>query len=118
MQAVFEGDEGFVLDVADTGERAGQAVRRSRPDALLLDMHLPDTDGAALLARLRTDAGLSDVPAVAVSADAMPDDIARALAAGFDDYWTKPLDVTRVVPSLRALLQPGAGATVLPVAAQ
>jgi PAS domain S-box-containing protein len=118
MQAVFEGDEAFVLDVADTGERAGQAVRRSRPDALLLDMHLPDTDGAALLARLRTDAGLSDVPAVAVSADAMPDDIARALAAGFDDYWTKPLDVTRVVPSLRALLQPGAGATVLPVAAQ
>jgi signal transduction histidine kinase/ActR/RegA family two-component response regulator len=105
MQAVFEGDDGFVLDVVDTGEKANQAVRRSRPDALLLDMHLPDTDGAALLTRLRGEAGLVNVPAVAVSADAMPDDISRALAAGFNDYWTKPLDVTRVLPSLRALLQ-------------
>jgi signal transduction histidine kinase/CheY-like chemotaxis protein len=105
MQAIFEGYDGFVLDVVDTGEKAGHAVRRTCPDAMLLDMHLPDTEGAALLARLRTDPRLRDVPAIAVSADAMPDDIARAMAAGFTDYWTKPLDVTRVVPSLRALLQ-------------
>jgi len=104
MRAVFEGVPGFVLEVVDTGEHACEAFARLRPDVLLLDMHLPDTDGISLLTRLDQQAGLSKVPAIAVSADAMPDDIACARAAGFADYWTKPVDVTRVLPSLQALL--------------
>jgi CheY-like chemotaxis protein len=71
---------------------------------LLLDMHLPDMGGAELLARLRGEGGLVHVPAIAVSADAMPEDLLEAQAAGFVDYWTKPLDVTRIAPTLRALM--------------
>lgn len=104
MRAVFDGVPGFVLEVVDTGERACEAFAHQRPDVLLLDMHLPDTDGISLLTRLDQQAGLSKVPAIAVSADAMPDDIASARAAGFADYWTKPVDVARVLPSLQALL--------------
>jgi len=104
MRAVFDGVPGFVLEVVDTGERACEAFERRRPDVLLLDMHLPDTDGISLLTRLDQQAGSFKVPAIAVSADAMPDDIASARAAGFADYWTKPVDVARVLPSLQALL--------------
>jgi len=112
MQAVFEDCEGYVLDVVDSGRQALALVQHTRPDALLLDMHLPDTDGPTLLRALRSEPGLDGVPAIAVSADAMPDDIDRALAAGFADYWTKPLDIALVLPTLHALLAssgPGGG---------
>jgi CheY-like chemotaxis protein len=104
MQSVFEGEPDFRLEVVVNGERALQAVGHDVPDVLLLDMHLPDTDGLRLLAELRQKLGPAMVPAVAVSADAMPDDIALARKAGFVDYWTKPLDVSAIVPSLRHLL--------------
>jgi len=104
MQSVFEDVPDFRLEVVVNGERALQAVGLEVPDVLLLDMHLPDTDGLRLLADLREKLGPAMVPAIAVSADAMPDDIALARKAGFVDYWTKPLDVSAIVPSLRHLL--------------
>jgi len=104
MQSVFEDVPDFRLEVVVNGERALQAVGLEVPDVLLLDMHLPDTDGLRLLADLREKLGPAMVPAIAVSADAMPDDIALARKAGFVDYWTKPLDVSAIVPSLRQLL--------------
>jgi CheY-like chemotaxis protein len=104
MQAVFETQSRFSLTVAETGAEAVSALATLRPCALMLDMHLPDTDGIALLQRLRRLPGLAEVPAVVVSADAMPADIERALASGFSDYWTKPLDVARVLPGLAALV--------------
>jgi PAS domain S-box-containing protein len=109
MQSVFEDEVGFSLEVVDTGERACQAVARDLPDVLLLDMHLPDTDGLSLLAELRQQLGPRMVPAIAVSADAMPDDIALALKAGFVDYWTKPLNISAIVPTLQSLLASGGG---------
>ena len=105
MQSVFEGDDRFALEVVDTGERALQAVRRQSPHLMLLDVQLPDIDGVSLLARLRCDPGVRDVPAIAVSADAMPEDIQHARAAGFCDYWTKPLDVSAVVPEVLSRVQ-------------
>jgi PAS domain S-box-containing protein len=109
MQSVFEDEVGFSLEVVDTGERARQAVARDLPDVLLLDMHLPDTDGLSLLADLRQQLGPRMVPAIAVSADAMPDDIALARKAGFVDYWTKPLNISAIVPTLQTLLASGGG---------
>jgi CheY-like chemotaxis protein len=105
MQAVFDGQHECLLDVVDTGEKALEALSRHRPDALMIDMHLPDTNGASLLGQMRRRADLSGVPAIAVSADAMPTDIERALQAGFVDYWTKPIDVARVLPGLRDLIE-------------
>jgi PAS domain S-box-containing protein len=109
MQSVFEDEVGFSLEVVETGERARQAVARDLPDVLLLDMHLPDTDGLSLLADLRQQLGPRMVPAIAVSADAMPDDIALARKAGFVDYWTKPLNISAIVPTLQTLLGSGGG---------
>ena len=59
---------------------------------MLVDMQLPDIDGLEVLARLRADPQTADLHVVALSANAIPADIQRALDAGFDDYWTKPLD--------------------------
>jgi PAS domain S-box-containing protein len=62
------------------------------PDVLLLDLQLPDISGLEVLARLRATPAMAGCTYIALSANAMPDDIASALAAGFDDYWTKPID--------------------------
>ncbi|MFG6414133.1 ATP-binding protein [Roseateles sp. DC23W] len=104
MEAVLAGLPGVTLRVATSGDAACELARADPPDLLLLDMHLPDIDGRQLLQRLRADPRLAAVPAVAVSADAMPDEISRTLAAGFAAYWTKPLDIERVPDDLRALL--------------
>ena len=77
-------------------------ARQQQPALVLLDIQLPGLDGYEVLASLRA-AGVA-VPAVAVSANAMPADVARGLAAGFAAYLTKPLDVQRVLAVLDAYL--------------
>jgi CheY-like chemotaxis protein len=57
----------------------------------LLDLQLPDMDGLEVMRRLRAETSMAGLRIVALSADAMPDHIEAALAAGFDDYWTKPI---------------------------
>lgn len=73
------------------GEGLLEAVRAAEPDLLLLDIQLPGEDGFQLLARLRA-AGVTR-PVLALTAHAMAGDRERALAAGFDAYLTKPIDV-------------------------
>ena len=74
------------------------AARSHRPALILLDMQLPDIDGHEVLRRLRADPETAGIQVVALSANAMPQDIRRALEAGCAEYWTKPLD-------LRAFMQ-------------
>ncbi len=62
------------------------------PTLILLDMQLPDMHGLEVLQRLRSDARTMRIPCIALSANAMPEDIRLALESGFADYWTKPLD--------------------------
>ena len=78
------------------------------PDLMLIDMNLPDTNGLALLKCLRAEPALRGLRCVALSANAMPEDVRHARAAGFDDYWTKPIDVPRMLRALDALLAPPA----------
>jgi signal transduction histidine kinase/CheY-like chemotaxis protein len=104
MQAVLERLPGVTLQVASTGAAACRVAEGRVPDLLMLDMSLPDMDGRELLRRLRADPRLAGVPAVAVSADAMPEEIRRTLATGFDAYWTKPLDIDHLPSALLALL--------------
>ncbi|HEX6019974.1 MAG TPA: PAS domain-containing protein, partial [Burkholderiaceae bacterium] len=83
---------GLVLDEAGDGAGGIDRARDRRPDLILLDMQLPDLDGLEVLRRLRAEPDTASIPCIALSANAMPDDIALALGAGFADYWTKPLD--------------------------
>jgi hypothetical protein len=66
-----------------------------RPGLILLDMQLPDIGGEEVLARLRANDATAAIPCIALSANAMPEDIERARSLGFADYWTKPIDVVR-----------------------
>ncbi len=77
-----------VPDGASGVARAAQLL----PGLVLVDMQLPDIDGLEVLARLRANPLTAGLRVVALSANAIPADIRRALDAGFDDYWTKPLD--------------------------
>lgn len=73
------------------------ALRSDPPDALLLDMRLPEIDGPAIFARIRaSDTVWRNVPVVAMTADAMPEDRARILSFGFDGYVAKPVDMTQL----------------------
>jgi signal transduction histidine kinase/CheY-like chemotaxis protein len=68
-----------------------------RPALILLDINLPDMDGYAVMQCLRESEVTRDIPVVAISANAMPKDLARGKAAGFMDYLTKPLQVDRLL---------------------
>jgi CheY-like chemotaxis protein len=88
------------LLTATAGLEGLELVRRHRPDLVLLDLHLPDVDGAEVLRRLQADPATATVPVVMVSADATPGQIERLLAAGAQDYLTKPFDLTRLLEAL------------------
>lgn len=95
--------EGWQIRSAGDGTGAIQTARDFRPDAVVLDMMLPDMDGLAVLGRLRRE--LPDVPVLFLTAkDAVEDRIA-GLTAGGDDYVTKPFSLDEVVARIRAVLR-------------
>jgi CheY-like chemotaxis protein/anti-sigma regulatory factor (Ser/Thr protein kinase) len=81
------------LSIASEATGANGVARAAslRPDLILVDMQLPDFDGFEVLRRLRAHPQTARTRCIALSANAMPEDIALGLAAGFDDYWTKPI---------------------------
>ncbi|HVH53268.1 MAG TPA: response regulator, partial [Actinomycetota bacterium] len=81
-----------------------ELARDHRPDLILLDLHLPDMAGDEVLRRLREDPTTRTIPVVMISADATQTQINRLLAAGADDYLTKPLDVARFLQTVEAIL--------------
>ena len=95
---------------AEDGRSGLAAARAQRPALILLDMQLPDMDGLAVLQALRADPQTAGIRCVALSANAMPEDIRRARAAGFDDYWTKPLDLRGFLGAMDHLFGPAPGA--------
>ncbi|WP_406861912.1 response regulator transcription factor [Streptomyces sp. HUAS MG47] len=95
--------EGWEVHSVGDGASALRAAREFRPDAVLLDVMLPDMDGLAVLGRLRRE--LPDVPVLFLTAkDAVEDRIA-GLTAGGDDYVTKPFSLEEVVARLRGLIR-------------
>ncbi|WP_425566243.1 response regulator transcription factor [Sporichthya brevicatena] len=95
--------EGWDIRTAGDGASAMKAAREFRPDAVVLDVMLPDVDGLELLRRLRADT--PDIPVLFLTArDAVEDRIA-GLTAGGDDYVTKPFSLEEVVARLRGLIR-------------
>jgi hypothetical protein len=93
----------LAVHVAPDGTSGVAQARELQPGLVLLDMQLPDIDGLEVLAQLRADPATRAIPVIALSANAMPDDIDRALAAGCSGYWTKPLDFRAFMAGLETL---------------
>ena len=102
---------GYELRCAEDGAQGLALAAHWQPELVLLDMQLPDVHGLELMPRLRALPGMANARYVALSANAMPQDIAAAHAAGFDAYWTKPLDVQQFHRGLaeQAARLPGVG---------
>ncbi len=100
MQEVFKARPQWALQVVTDGGSGLEAARAQRHDLLLIDMNLPDMDGLELIRTLRTDLRTSGLQCIALSADAMQTQIDAALAAGFDGYWTKPINVAHILDGL------------------
>ena len=101
MQELVALRPAMALHVAQDGASGIEAVRRLQPDLVLIDLQLPDMDGFELLRRLRAQPLAAT--AIALSANATREAAAQARAAGFDDYWTKPIDVARLLGGLDRL---------------
>ena len=84
---------GFRTLEADTAAAGIALADQHVPDLILMDIQLPDMDGVAALGRLRESATTSSIPVVALTAFAMAADQERLLAAGFDGYLAKPIDI-------------------------
>ncbi len=92
------------LQVAVDGASGLAKAGATPPDLVLLDMQLPDMDGFEVLRRLRAEPATAAIPCIALSANAMPEDIKRALQAGMAAYWTKPLDFKAFLAALDTFL--------------
>ena len=88
------------------GDRVAETVQQERPGLVLLDIQLPGRDGFAVLAELQQMPGRSG-KVIALTAHAMPEDRARAEAAGFDGYITKPIDVRTFPAEVARFLEGG-----------
>ena len=86
---------------ATTGERAVELALEHQPDLVLMDIQLPDIDGIEALGRLRADERFATAPVLALTAQAMEGDRERFLAAGFDGYLSKPVDIAEFVSTVR-----------------
>ncbi len=104
VEAMLAQQHGLRLLSAALPDEGLSMALAERPSLVLLDIQLPGIDGYEVLRRLRDHPSTCSTPVVAVSANALPDDIRRGHAAGFDDYLTKPLDQVRLLASMARLL--------------
>lgn len=100
-----------VLEASD-GEQAVKIAVEARPVLILMDLSLPKLDGLAATRQIRQKKGLKAVPIVAVSAHDSPESRTEALAAGCDEYVTKPIDFDHLTSVLQRFLSPGHSRTV------
>lgn len=103
MRDVLEAS-GFTVICADTGREGIRLALERHPDVILMDIVLPDIDGIRTLGHLRELAETRATPVAAVTAQAMKGDRERLLAAGFDEYLAKPIDVRSLAGEVRRLV--------------
>ena len=98
------GRAGFTVLVATDAEQGMAMAVTERPDLILMDLGLPGIDGWEATRRLKAAPETKKIPVIAVSAHAMTGDREKALAAGCDDYQTKPIDFARLRATIEALV--------------
>jgi two-component system cell cycle response regulator DivK len=92
---------GYRVLEATTGGRAVELATEYEPDLVLMDIQLPDIDGVEALGRLRGDERTASTPVLALTAQAMYGDRERFLAAGFDGYVSKPVNIVELVVTVK-----------------
>ena len=101
---------GYEVILAVDGAEGVAAAKRERPDLILMDMSLPVMNGWDATRALKDDPATRGIPVIALTAHAMSSDQARAMAAGCDDFDTKPIELERLLQKIETLLRPGASA--------
>ncbi|HUI98995.1 MAG TPA: response regulator [Usitatibacter sp.] len=102
--------KGFEVVIATDGEQGVEMSRTTAPDLILMDMSLPKIDGWEATRLIRATPETANVRIIALTAHAMASDKDKAMAAGCDDFDTKPIDIERLVAKIAALLARGAEA--------
>lgn len=97
---------GYTVVTAADGQQALTLMASIRPALVLMDMNLPVMDGWTACRTAREDPQLRDIPIIALTAHAMDTDRRSALAAGCDDYATKPIDFPELLNQIRRLTAP------------
>jgi two-component system, cell cycle response regulator DivK len=97
--------DGFEVLVAPDGEQGCAVALAERPDLILMDLEMPGMDGWEATRRLKADPQTRDIPVIALSAHALAGTREKALAAGCDDFDTKPINFDRLVVTIERLLK-------------
>jgi len=98
------GKAGFTVTVADTGQEGLAALQRERPQLLILDINLPDTDGYAICAKLRSDPAYVDLPILMLTVRRRPEEWLKGFSSGADDYVSKPLNPPELLERVKTCL--------------
>ena len=96
--------QGYEVVLAVDGEEGVAKAQSEAPALILMDMTLPGINGWEATRRLKAVAGTKNIPVIALTAHAMADDRDKALAAGCDDFDTKPIEFSRLIAKIQALL--------------
>ena len=99
--------DNFEVVVAENGEKGCAMALSERPDIILMDLEMPVVDGWEATRRLKADPQTRDIPVIALSAHALAGSLEKALAAGCDEFDTKPVEFDRLVATMRRLLADG-----------
>jgi two-component system cell cycle response regulator DivK len=97
--------KGYTTIEAETGEEGVQLARERCPSLVLMDIRLPGIDGVEALRRLRAEETTRGIPVMAMTASVMSEDRQKIIAAGFDAYQSKPINVTEFVAAVAQLLE-------------
>ena len=97
--------KGFQVELAIDGKQCMEFLESGRPDLILMDINLPGRDGYELTREIKANPDTASIPIVALTAHAMSGDRAKSIAAGCDDYDTKPVDLKRLLGKHSSLMK-------------
>jgi two-component system cell cycle response regulator DivK len=100
---------GYEVSIAVDGQQGADMALSERPDLILMDMSLPVIDGWEATRRIKANHATRRIPVIALTAHAMAGDREKAMEVGCEDYDTKPVEISRLLGKIAALLKPIAG---------